>query len=136
MGEIETEKMIDGKIDLILKILFRNDYKGVLYMDMEKYDDTKFVQELPPKASAKIMKQELTNVMGLINEARELAKDLNNLDIRDEINEELDILEKDRRKVFNNVETETEAINTRRTQFPVELTAVMEGGIGNVSDWA
>lgn len=135
MGETETERMINGKMDLILKILFRNDYKGVLYMDMEKYDDTKFVQDLPPKASEKIMKKELNNVMVLINEARDLAENLNNLDIRDEINEQLDILEKDRRKVFNNIEAVNEKTNFQKTQLPVELITITRGGISNVLDW-
>jgi hypothetical protein len=136
MSETQTEIMINGKIDLILKILFRNDYRGVLYTDMEEYDDTKFVTDLPPKASENIMKQELTNVIGLISEARILAENLSNLDIKDEISEELDILEEDRKKVFKNINTETEAESVQNTPFPVEVILITQGGIEDVSDWA
>lgn len=136
MNETETERKINIKTDLIIKILFRNDFKGVLFADMEEYDDTKFVTELPPKADPTIMKQELMNVMRLINEVRELAKNLNNLDLADEVNAGMDVLEKDRRKVYANIETENEDIDVRSQQFPVELTIVMKGGISNVFDWA
>ncbi len=136
MGETETERLIDNKTDRIIKILFRNDYKGLLLMDMEEYDDTAFVQKLPPKASPAIMKQELMNVMGLITEIRGLAKNLNNLDVRDEVNEGMDELEKDRRNVYDSIETEDEEINVQNTQFPVEVITITRGGISNVSDWA
>lgn len=135
MGETETERMIDIKTDLIIKVLMENDFKGLLLMDMEGYDDKKTYM-LPERTTEKIMREELNYAMDLIAETRKLAMDLNNLDLRNETFEMMMELEEDWRKVFNGIERENEPIGFLQDQFPVEIMIVEQGGAGNVFDWA
>ncbi|MFA6097333.1 MAG: hypothetical protein WC788_06940 [Candidatus Paceibacterota bacterium] len=134
MGETETEKMIDNKTDLIIKVLMNNDFKGVLLMDLEGYDD-KNNYILPEKTTEKIMKQELEYAMDLITEVRKLAMDLNNLDLQAETFEAMFELEQDWIKVYNGIETDNRGADARKAQYPVELIAVASGGMENVLDW-
>jgi len=134
MGETETEKMIENKTDLIIKVLMNNDYKGVLLMDLEGYDD-KNNYVLPEKTTEKIMKQELEYAMDLIAEVKKLAIDLNNLDLQAETFEAMFELEQDWIKVYNGIETDNGGADVRNTQYPVELIAITGRGTNNVLDW-
>lgn len=133
MGETETERMIDNKTDLIIKILMENDFRGALLMDMEEYDD-KETYILPQKTTEKIMKQELEYAMDLINEIKKLAMDLNNLDLQAETFEAMFELEQDWAKVYNGIETDNGRTDARNTQYPVQLIVIKGGGMANVFD--
>jgi len=135
MGETETERMIDNKMDLIIKVLMKNDFKGVLLVDMEGYDD-KEPYILPEKTTEKIMRQELDYAMDRIFEIRKLAEDLNNLDQQKEMLEMAMELEQDWAKVYNTIGTRNEEITVQTERIPVEQLQTENGGIGNVFDWA
>lgn len=135
MNEYETEKTIDRMIDFIIKVLMKNDFRGILIAEMEKYDENTFY-ELPPKAKLETMKRELDNIFDKIFEIRKLAENLYNLDVKNEIFEMTVELEEDWAKVYKNVNAENVDAYAVPERIYADIVTPEYGGAANVFDWA